>query len=98
MIKKPLWDYLEAASYVRPWSPGKMFVGFNVTLTTLDLDHNHSEQPRPVFGDFKGVSRERLQSMSLDHTRQLVPYDAAFHSHRAVFFPGHEKNRLLTHW
>jgi hypothetical protein len=26
LLKQPLWDYLEGACYVRPWSPGKTFI------------------------------------------------------------------------
>ena len=29
--KKELYAYLERAAYVRQWSPGKTFIGFNVT-------------------------------------------------------------------
>jgi hypothetical protein len=90
LIKQPLWDYLEKACYTRQWSPGKIFIGFNVSSNT--------QTGEPVFGDFHRVSRERMAVISLNKTRQLIPYDAEFHRHRAVYFSGHEKNRLLTHW
>ena len=88
LIRKPLWDYLEKACYVRPWSPGKIFIGFNVT-----------EAAAPSFiGDFSSVDPKRIEEFSLKKVRSLLPYDASFHQQRALFFPGHEENRLLTHF
>eukprot|EP01034_Spumella_vulgaris_P030395 gene30395-37604_t len=34
LSKQPLYDYLEKACFVRPWSPGKIFLGFNLTSHT----------------------------------------------------------------
>jgi hypothetical protein len=83
LVKQPLWDYLESASYVRQWSPGKIFLGFNITSTW----RNGAEIP--VFGNFNGVSKDRWKRMTIDKVdRQMVPYDEAFHSHRVVYFPG----------
>ena len=53
---------------------------------------------KPVFGDFSGVSQQRWNEVKLEVNRQLVPYDQEFHKHRAIFFPGHDENRLLTHF
>eukprot|EP01033_Poteriospumella_lacustris_P010308 gene10308-7324_t len=36
LIKKPLWDYLEKASYSRLWAPGKSFIGFNISRDPYD--------------------------------------------------------------
>ena len=103
MIRQPLWDYLESASYVRQWSPGKTFISFNISSVStghsvrsgvLETGVNRSV----VFGDFRDVEPARLKKMSIDMQRQLVPYTELFHSQRAVFFPGHDANRLLTLW
>ena len=85
--KKELYSYLERAAYVRQWSPGKTFIGLNITL---------SDKQQPVFGDFP--LNERFKFFTLKNARQLVAYDEAFHSERAVYFPGHDKNRMLTHF
>ena len=50
------------------------------------------------FGTFYNVSKARLGDISMGMQRQLIPYDAAFHSKRAIYFPGHDENRMLTHW
>jgi hypothetical protein len=90
LIRKPLWDYLEKACYVRPWSPGKVFIGFNISEEN-DPSHKY-------IGDFAAVDPAWKDEFSLKKTRNLVPYDEEFHSQRAVYFPGHEENRLLTHF
>lgn len=36
LCKAPLYEYLEQACFVRPWSPGKIFLGFNLTSLTSD--------------------------------------------------------------
>jgi hypothetical protein len=94
LVKKPLWDYLESACYVRQWSPGKIFIGFNITSTI-----NSQGTEVPVFGSFDKVSKERWRIMKMDKVdRQMVPYDESFHKQRAIYFPGHDKNRMLTHF
>ena len=99
LIKQPLWTYLESASYVRQWSPGKTFIAFNISSAdTSSFPVEHSQGETALFGGFEGVSKDRLLHISLDLKRQLVPYDEDFHSQRAVFFPGHDSNRLLTLW
>jgi len=102
LLKQPLWDYLEGACYVRPWSPGKTFIAFNITPSTVHQHHHQqhtaSTETPLVFGTYDRVAKDRLRHISLGLQRQLIPYDAAFHAHRAVFFPGHDKNRLLTLW
>lgn len=102
MIKQPLWDYLESASYVRQWSPGKTFIAFNISKAATENSSQENSvgeiTSSELFGKFQEVSRERLMHISLEMQRQLIPYDKDFHSQRAVFFPGHDANRLLTLW
>jgi hypothetical protein len=73
---------------VRQWSPGKTFIGFNIS--------KHSSTNEPFFGTFESQSDHAKSFMF--NNRQLIPYDSAFHSERAVYFPGHNKNRMLTHF
>lgn len=91
LVRKPLWDYLEAACYTRQWSPGKIFLGFN-----LSLGEYSDRIFNPVLNPVVDRSSERYQRFAIG--RELVEYDDLFHSRRAIFFPGHEKNRLLTHY
>ena len=97
LIKQPLWDYLESACYTRPWSPGKTFLGFNISLSPNAYGKNKKKKKKkkPIFGKFTGSEQKKRL---LDHAigRQLIPYDEFFHAQRAVYFPGHSKNRLLT--
>ena len=85
--KKELYAYLERSCYTRQWSPGKTFLGFNITA---------SANADPVYGAFSKTSH--LDFHTLKGTRQLIEYDGSFHSHRAVYFPGHDANRMLTHF
>lgn len=91
LIKKPLWEYLESACYGRLWVIGKTFISFNFT-SHIDKDGT----TKVTFGNATDTSSERYQRFAIG--RKLVMYDEEFHSHRAIFFPGHEDNRLLTHF
>jgi hypothetical protein len=88
LIRKPLWDYLEKACYVRQWSPGKTYIGFNIS----------ENKEEGYIGGFDNVCPLRIEEFSLKKVRQLVPYNSSFHEQRAIYFPGHEDNRLLTHY
>ncbi len=103
LVRKELFDYLEKACFVRPWSPGKIFVAFNITgvkngypLSSEQLQRARSRSSAELLGTFDSISPQRLARFSLNRT--LVPYDAVMHAERAIFFPGHEENRLLTHF
>ena len=88
LSKKLLWEYLESACYVRQWSPGKIFLGFNITSRVNALG-----ETEPVFGGFDSVTVDRWKLMRLDGVdRQMIPYDSEFHKHRVIYFPGN-KNR-----
>jgi len=96
--KQPLFDYLEKACYVRQWSHGKMFIGFDITQ---ELTGGGEGTPKPVIGTLSNVDSARLlahASVGQKKPRELLPYDDEFHSRRAIYFPGHDKNRLLTHF
>lgn len=111
--KQPLFDYLEKACYVRQWSHGKMFLGFNITETTstsslgsgtglgLGSGSEGSNTLKPLIGTLSNVDKARLlahASVGQKNPREMLPYDEEFHSRRAIYFPGHDKNRLLTHF
>lgn len=84
---KPLWEYLESVCYVRQWSPGKTFIALNITT-------NHFNEP--VLGNVSDTTTDRYKNFAIG--RQMMLYDDELHSQRAIYFPGHEKNRLLTHF
>ena len=97
-----LWKYLEKTSYVREWEPGKMFIGFNLSVT--EKNNNESDITTNVytgqsvrFGDVKYGKRAKLLA---SHNRKLVPYDKELDSHRSIYFPGDYRNthRILTHF
>ena len=75
----------------------RTFVGFNITSKFL------ANQPAPsgtkseyVLNNITDRSTERY---NLFHTgRDMAIYDDEMNSHRAFFFPGHARNRLLTHF
>jgi len=82
---KELWEYLEAACYSRKWSIGKTFIAFNAT----------NSNGVAVHGTFTSQSTlERLKNFSIK--RVINPYDSEMHKKRAIFFAGHNKNRMLT--
>ena len=86
--KPALWKYLEGASFVREWEPGKRFIAFNLSRNS----NGHT-----IYGDVPPSSRTRLFAA---HNRAIVPYDEQFAAHRSVFFPGDYRNthRILTHF
>jgi hypothetical protein len=86
--QKKLWEYLESSCYVRQWSPGKTFISFNITRDPVT--------GQPVFGDISDTTTRRYQLFAIN--RKPVIYDEEFDSHRAIYFPGHDENRLLTHF
>ena len=102
LSKNPLWAYMDSACYTRQWSTGKTFIGFNLSTTQNTMNSSEGEgeiAPHSViFGSFKEVEQMRMNHISLDLKRKLIPYDEEFHSQRAVFLPGRPSNRLLTHW
>lgn len=83
---KELWAYLEQACYSRKWQPGKTFLAFNVSSPTKVWDaSSQSEQGA------------RLSAMAIPgQDRRMNPYNAEMDSHRAIYFSGGQKNRLLT--
>ena len=88
--KQRLWDFLEAACTGRQWSPGKTFLSFNISST----DACNASLLR--FGNASDASSERFGAFAIG--RELRMYDADMHRERVIFFSGHEKNRLLTHF
>ena len=102
LIKNPLWAYMEAACYTRQWATGKTFIGFNLSTTqnTINFSEGEGEEVSQsvLFGSFKEVEQKRMNHVTLNLKRKLIPYDEEFHSQRAIFFSGSQSNRLLTHW
>lgn len=93
LAKKPLYDYLEAACMLRQWSPGKIFLAFNVSLSD---DVEEGDCVFDGIGSYDHIEKSRLTKHAIG--RQLIPYDNEFDQHRAIYFPGHDKNRMLTHY
>jgi hypothetical protein len=87
--KTKLYKYIEDSSFMRPWEPGKFFIGFNI-----------SRQNEGMFGTFERnkETQPRYKEM-VAHGRALVPYDAQMDSERAIYFYGrYDTHRLLTHF
>jgi hypothetical protein len=93
---KSLWEYLEKACALRQWQPGKAFLGLNVTSHAHV--RQHSAQGSEHLGDFSSTPPRRIADFSLHGARKLWPYDLSLHAPRALYFPGHANNRLLTHF
>eukprot|EP01039_Chlorochromonas_danica_P010999 gene10999-12246_t len=98
LIRKPLWNYLESACETRQWQPGKVFIGFNITSHESGHILEESQGGSEHLGDFQAVDPKRLDEFSMNKERKLWPYDNSLNYHRALFFPGHHENRLLTHY
>jgi hypothetical protein len=82
---KDLWPYFEEACYSRKWQPGKTFLAFNVSTSSV---YDSSSQ---------GSQKERLHKMTLPgQDRHMYTYDDAVDTHKAIYFSGSQKNRLLT--
>ena len=104
LVKKPLYNYLEAACYCRQWSPGKIFIGFNISTCDSGSEEediyadsgNESVDAAYIIGSYEQYDAVRMARHAIG--RQVVRYDRDFDSKKAVYFPGHEDNRLLTHY
>ena len=99
-----LWKYLERTSYVREWEPGKMFIGFNLSVVeSRNGKHNGDRGGTQLSIDgsnivtnihtgqsilFGDVKYGKRAKLLASHNRKLVPYDKEFHSHRSIYFPG----------
>ena len=81
--------FSESACYTQQWYPGKTFLALNISTS--------KPQDPLLIVDESMLAPKRLQQFSLG-TRKLVPYSAALHSQRFLYLPGHEQNRLLTHF
>jgi hypothetical protein len=86
--QKPLWNYLEKACYWRIWAPKDSFIAFNFT----------DDSQTGYIGSYDAIPRQRLEEYILKPPRVIMEYNESFHSQRAIYFPGSEKNRLLTHF
>eukprot|EP01035_Chromulina_nebulosa_P028048 gene28048-36960_t len=106
-LRTPLWDYLESACYTRQWSPGKTFLAFNIS-SSLSQELSQPGLPLPIpllmalspsafpLPNQTIPASERLEQFRLG--RKLMWYDLELHSERFLYLPGHEQNRLLTHF
>ena len=83
---KELYAYLEQACYSRKWQPGKTFMAFNISSSSKIFDSStQSEQS------------DRLRQFAIPgHDRRMYSYNKDMDSHRAIYFSGSQKNRLLT--
>lgn len=98
LAKAPLWAYLEKACEPRLWQPGKAYIGFNLTSHGSPYITADSKDGHEHLGDFSSTDSQRIEEFSLKGVRKLWPYDASLHVQKALYFPGHEDNRLLTHF
>jgi hypothetical protein len=70
LLRQPLWDYLNSACYTRSWSPGKLYLGMNISMLTTDMTSDpriSSEkiQPEKFVGTFESTDPARLEEFSL---------------------------------
>ena len=77
LIRKPLWDYLSTSCYTRPWSPGKLYVGFNISMLTTGeekgvKDSSELSTPEQFIGTFESTDPKRLEEFSLKSKNFLV--------------------------
>lgn len=76
LIRQPLWDYLATACYTQSWSPGKLYVGFNITTLTDGQDLPDSVDPDSLIGTFESTDPARLDAFSLKSTSSGAWYVA----------------------
>jgi hypothetical protein len=65
LLRKPLWDYLDSACYSQNWSPGKLYVGFNISMLTSGADVPGDTDPNTLVGTFDSTDPARLEEFSL---------------------------------
>lgn len=100
-----LWQYLEKASTVREWEPGKMFFGFDIqggyngTFVVDDPTQAAAAMPA-TFGSFNGTSTNDRYKAMVAHGRKMLPYGEALHKEKVLYFPGDYRHthRILTHF
>ena len=85
-----LWKYLERTSYVREWEPGKMFIGFNLTV----LENKHDEHGRNRNHGETGIDIERDNVITNIHTGQSILFGEVKFGKRAKLLASH--NRKLV--
>ena len=83
LIRQPLWDYLNQACYTQPWSPGKLYIGFNITMLT-DIENSENTNilsekydksiSEKFIGSFETTDPKRLEEFSLK-SKLLKLYD-----------------------
>lgn len=65
LLRKPLWDYLNTACYVRPWSPGKLYIGFNISSVTDGRVTDKKVNQNSLIGDFQRTDPSRMEAFAL---------------------------------
>jgi hypothetical protein len=70
LLRQPLWDYLNSACYTRSWSPGKLYLGMNISMLTTDMTSDprissEKVQPEKFVGTFESTDPARLEEFSL---------------------------------
>jgi hypothetical protein len=65
LLRKPLWDYLDSACYSQNWSPGKLYVGFNISMLASGADLPGDTDPNTLVGTFESTDPARLEAFSL---------------------------------
>ena len=71
LIRKPLWDYLHSACYERPWSPGKLYIGFNISSVVDGSITDRKVDQNSLIGDFKQTDPSRMEAFALQSKLSL---------------------------
>lgn len=85
LIRKPLWDYLDKACYQRPWSPGKLYIGFNISSVVDGSVTDHKVDQNSLIGDFRMTDPRRLEAFALQ-SKLLLLYAVHFSYQKLVGF------------
>lgn len=83
LLRQPLWDYLQASCYSTAWSPGKLYIGFNITKQTeagtpnvsgMHGKMSASEMSEKFVGSFESTDPARLDEFSLKRKYAVCVY------------------------
>ena len=84
-----LWKFLERTSYVREWEPGKMFIGFNLTVLDNSYDQNYRKK---IDGDKQLNSNGEGDDMITNiYTGQSVLFGEVKYGKRAKLLASHKR-------
>ena len=76
--KQPLWEYLEKSCFQRQWSPGKLYIGFNISMLTEYEDssdkHINVRESDAFIGDFNHTDPQRMEEFAIkgNNAKQML--------------------------